>query len=95
MPLAVARARARVLLRTGNDFVWNATNFSRPLRSLCLSLFYDYSAQVRIVYVETQAVELERRNHSRSRPVPASVIEGMIKRWEPPDLTESHSVDWV
>ena len=89
-----AREQARDLLRRGQPFVWNATNFSRDLRERCLPLFFDYGAQVRIVYLEAPPQELERRNQSRLRPVPQAVVERMISRWEVPDLTEAHSLVW-
>lgn len=89
-----ARLQARFLLRKGEDFVWNATNLSAQMRSRSLELFYDYGARVRMVYVEAPAEIIELRNDARPRPVPAAALDRMLQKWEPPDLTEVHSVDY-
>lgn len=90
-----AREAARVHLRAGRSFVWNATNLSRQLRAMLISLFLDYGARVRIVYLEAPPEILRRQNRERERPVPAAVLERMLARWEVPDLTEAHQVDYV
>lgn len=88
----VARERAREYLRTGSNFIWNATNLSRMIRTKSLSLFHEYKAKVRIVYLEASPKELERRNREREHPVPWSAIEKMIQRWDVPQLSEACSV---
>jgi predicted kinase len=90
-----ARDRARDLHRRGQSFVWNATNLSRQLRGGCVRLFAGYGARVRIVYVEVSPEVLFARNRSRPAPVPKGVIERLIDRWEVPDRTEAHTVDFV
>ncbi|MBN9417926.1 hypothetical protein ABS71_06905 [bacterium SCN 62-11] len=87
-----ARERARGHLRAGRDFIWNATNLSGQLRQRTLDLCFDYEADVRLVYVEAPLSEIERRNQARSRPVPAGVVERMMRRWEPPELWEGHEL---
>ena len=47
-----AREKARVLLRSGDDFVWNATNLSREIRGQVVDLLTAYDARLKIVYVE-------------------------------------------
>ena len=91
--IAEARERARVALRKAEAFVWNATNLSRDFRKPLIDLFAGYRARVKIVYVETTASEQSRRNSERSAAVPAKAIERMLKRWQPPDLTECHQLD--
>ena len=93
--VAAARERARQCLRVGSPFVWNATNLSRQMRSRSLDLFANYKARIRIVYLECAEPELVRRNQKRQRPVPTGAIERMLQRWEVPELTEAHQVDWV
>ncbi|GAA2599650.1 hypothetical protein GCM10010399_32990 [Dactylosporangium fulvum] len=93
--VAAAVARAKVLLRAGTPFVWNATNVSRQLRSRCVGLVADYGARVEVVSVEAPPELLRRRNRARPHPVPDSVITRMAGRWEPPDLTEAHAVTYV
>lgn len=90
-----AREAAREHLRRRRNFVWNATNVSRQMRELSVNLFADYNARVRIVYVEAPEARLYAQNRERADAVPAEVIRKLTARWEVPDLTEAHRVDWV
>jgi predicted kinase len=90
-----ARERAKGFLRKGENFVWNATNLSRQIRAQSIDLLANYHARVRIVYVEAGEQKLFQQNRERADAVPAAVIEKMFARWEVPDLTEAHQVDWV
>jgi predicted kinase len=89
-----ARDRARELLREGRSFVWNATSLSRQLRSQSLSLFLNYHARVRIIYLEVPFETLFAQNRRREKRVPEKVIERMLDRWEVPDATEAHQVEF-
>ena len=55
----------------------------------------NYNSAVSIVYAETSPTEQARRNSERLDPVPGKVIERMLRRWEPPDLTECHQLEIV
>lgn len=90
-----AREAAREHLRKKRPFVWNATNISRQIRELSVNLFAAYNARVRIVYVEAPEARLYAQNRERADAVPAEVIRKLTARWEVPDLTEAHRVDWV
>lgn len=90
-----AREQARSYLRQGISFAWNGTNLSRDLRSRSLSLFADYHARIRIVYLEVPPERLANQNRGRRAAVPEAAIDRLLARWEPPDLTEAHRVDWV
>jgi predicted kinase len=90
-----AREQARDHLRGGRSFVWNATNLSRQLRGQCLGLLADYRARIRIVYIDVPEERLVRQNRQRQAPVPQAVLERLLDRWEVPDQTEAHRVDWV
>lgn len=90
-----AKERARALLRRREGFIWNATNLTRQRRGELVSLFTDYGARVRIVYVESPWRELLAQNRGRARRVPVAAIEAMLRRWEVPDLTEAHRVEYV
>ena len=91
-----ARERARQLLRRHEDFVWNATNLSRDLRTHLIDLLTAYRAQVRIVYVEASPDALFRQNRERSIPVPAAAIERMLDRWQVPSPIEAQEVEyWI
>lgn len=88
------RERARELLRAKTSFVWNATNITRATRRSLISLFSDYKASVRIVYVEPPSyLDLMERNSERGdNAVPENVIESLADKLEPPDQTEAHQV---
>ncbi|MGA8086820.1 MAG: AAA family ATPase [Terracidiphilus sp.] len=91
-----ARERARQFLRRHEDFVWNATNLSRDLRTQLIDLLADYGAQVRIIYVEASPDVHFRQNRERSNPVPAAAIERMLDRWQVPSPTEAQEVEyWI
>ena len=93
--VAEARERARVFLRQKKSFIWNATNISRRIRGQCIDLFAAYNARVRIVYIDVPEEKLFKQNSEREHPVPAQVIKRLLDRWEVPDLTEAHRVDWI
>lgn len=90
-----AREAAREQLRKRRPFVWNATNVSRQVRELSVNLFAAYNARVRVVYVEAPEARLFAQNRERADSVPAEVIQKLTARWEVPDLTEAHRVEWV
>lgn len=93
--VARARERAREYLRRKQSFIWNATNISHQVREHCISLCAAYNARVRIVYVETGAERLAEQNGAREFNVPPDVINRLLARWEPPDLTEAHRVELI
>jgi predicted kinase len=89
-----ARGLAREHLRAGRSFAWNATNLSRQLRGGLIRLFAGYGARVRIVYLEVPEETLRAQNRNRAAVVPEQVIERLLDRWEVPDRTEAHDVDY-
>ena len=93
--MSQARERAHDHLRHGRDFVWNAANLSRNLRAECVKLFHAHDAHVRLVYVEVPPERLFAQNRQRRRRVPDKVIERMLDRWEVPDRTEAHRVEYI
>jgi predicted kinase len=97
-PGQVARAakrRARELLQQQQPFVWNATNITRLLRRQLVDFFAAYGARVRLVYVDAPLDVILRRNRARPDPVPEKTIARMLEKFELPDLTEAHYVDFV
>lgn len=93
--VSAARERAREFLRGKQSFVWNATNISRQVREQCINLFAAYNARTRIVYLDVPERKLFEQNSARDAEVPAAVIRALLERWEVPDRTEAHRVDWV
>ncbi|XRQ15065.1 AAA family ATPase [Actinomadura welshii] len=92
---AAAHELAREHLRAGRSFVWNATNVSRAQRDLCTGLIARYGGRVEIVAVEAPPRVVRDRNRRRASPVPDAVIDRLVRRWELPDPTEAHRVDWL
>jgi predicted kinase len=90
-----AREMAREHLRNDQNFVWNATSLTRQVRGECVRLFHQHGARVRIVYVEVPPERLFAQNRQRRRKVPEKVIERLLDRWEVPDRTEAHQVEYV
>jgi predicted kinase len=92
---ALAKSRARELLRRQQSFIWNATNITHTLRVSLIDLFAAYHARIHIVYVDTPWETILRRNQERESSVPEPVIARMLRKLEVPDLTEAHTVEWV
>ena len=93
--VAAAFEQARTHLRAGERFVWNATNVSRQLRERCVGLAADYRARVTLVGLEAAPSIVRARNRARAEPVPEAVVDRLIGKWETPDPTEAHHVEWV
>ena len=89
-----ARGKARAFLRSGENFIWNATNVSREIRTQVVDLLAAYDARIRIVYVEASHDPLFARNRGRDSVIPTSAIARMMDRWEVPDPTEAQQVEW-
>ena len=92
---AAAYELAREHLRAGRSLVWNATNVSRRQRELCTGLVAGYRGRVEVVALEAPPRVLRGRNRRRAAPVPDAVIDRLVRRWEHPDPTEGHRVDWL
>jgi predicted kinase len=90
-----AHNEARALLRKRTPFVWNATSITADLRNKQISLFEEYGASVRCVWLETGWEEELRRNRERERNVPEAVIERMLSRLELPEAYECERVEWI
>ncbi|MCD7715850.1 MAG: ATP-binding protein [Lachnospiraceae bacterium] len=89
-----ARERAKRFLRRRQPFVWNATNLSPMVRRKQLSLFEDYHARTKVIFLETDWGTNLSRNESRNDAVPAHKIENMMKNLEPPERVEARTVEW-
>lgn len=92
--LTAARERAREYLRAGTRFVWNATNLARQVRVQPIELFLSYQARVTVAYREVPAEVQYAQNRDRDAVVPQRVMERFFDRWEVPDLTEAHTVEY-
>ena len=93
--IQAAYEKAKTYLRAGKDFVWNATNITEQTRAKVLRLLRDYKARVHIVYLEVPPEKLLSQNGERDNPIPATVIENLSRKLEPPSILEAHQVTYV
>ena len=93
--IMIAKNRAKEYLRCGISFVWNATNMSNMTRNGLISLFHDYHACVKIIYLETSYDECLKRNQNRIKEVPLKVIEKMLNSLVIPEIFEADEVEWI
>ena len=91
--IQAAKERARVFLRKKQPFVFNATNVTADIRSIWINLFLEYKARVKIVYIEVPYLQLTQQNQNREHVVPASTLERLIRKLDPPTVLEAHSVE--
>jgi putative nucleotidyltransferase with HDIG domain len=89
-----AKEMAKQYLRTGQSFVWNATNITRQMRSQLIDLFTTYKAKVTIVYIERPYSIWLKQNSNREHAVPALVLHRMLQKLEVPLMQEAHEVIW-
>jgi len=89
-----AQERARMLLRSKQSFVWNATNITPEIRAEQVGLFERYGARVRIIYLETPWETELARNEGRREKVPRSAIENLLAKTVPPMPDEAQTVEW-
>lgn len=92
--VAIAHERARELLRKKQAFVWNATNITEKIRASQISLFEEYGASVKTLFLETGFDEELLRNESRENAVPLRVIENMLSVLTLPQSYECEKVEW-
>lgn len=90
--IQAAKEQARVYLRAGQSFVWNATNITRQLRAQLIDLFESYGAAVTIIYVEVPYAQLVKQNTQRMAVVPLPVVARMIQKLEVPAVSEAAAV---
>lgn len=90
----MAKEQAKVYMRKGESFVWNATNITRDLRSQLIGLFTSYGGKVIIDYLEVPYKQMLIQNKSRDHILPDSVIHRMLDKWDVPQDFEAHEVRW-
>ncbi|MEL6864169.1 MAG: AAA family ATPase [Bacteroidota bacterium] len=93
--IQMAKENAKVWMRKGQSFVFNATNITRDMRSRWIDLFVSYGGRVKIIYIEVPYQQLHQQNRNRPHPVPSAVINRMIHKLEIPSYREAHEVDYL
>lgn len=91
----MAKEEARSYLRKGQDFIWNATNITRQMRSQLIDLFVSYGAKVRIIYIEKPYELWRNQNRNREHPLPENILDKLLAKMEIPQLTEAHEVTYI
>ncbi|MBQ1256169.1 MAG: poly(A) polymerase, partial [Clostridia bacterium] len=84
---------AKEFLRRQQPFVWNATSLLPVLRTTPMSLFEDYGASVRILFLETGFAENIQRDRDRKYAVSEKVISDMLNKFVPPEAFEARKVE--
>ncbi|WP_053228110.1 AAA family ATPase [Spirochaeta cellobiosiphila] len=82
-------------LRNKMTFVFNATNITKELRNKWISLFIDYKARVKIIYLEVPFQQLLVQNQNRENIVPEGVIDRLIQKLEIPTYEEAHEIEYI
>lgn len=90
-----AKEQAKVYLRSGTSFVWNATNITAQMREQLIDLFAVYEPRVKIIYIEVPYKLLISQNRNRDFPIPAMAVERMIDKLEVPKTWEAHEVEYI
>jgi predicted kinase len=90
--VTMAKEQAKVYLREGVNFTWNATNLVRDIRSQLIELFATYKAKVVIEYVEMPWEVVQHQNRNREHVVPDKIMKKMVSRWEVPTSDEAHEM---
>ncbi len=93
--IQLAKEKAKEFLRSKTDFVFNATNITTDIRNRWISLFTDYKARVKIVYLEVPFKTLKKQNANRMHKVPEQVINRMIGKLEMPTVREAHDLEFI
>ena len=91
----LAKEKVKEFLRAKQSFVFNATNISRNMRSRWLSIFHDYGAKVKIIYVEVSFQKLLSQNKNRQYRVPENIIDKLLSQLEIPSYDEAHEIEYV
>ncbi len=90
-----AKEEARVMLRQGRSFIWNATNITKRMRKQLVDLFVAYQAKAVIIYIEPCYETLMKQNKNRKKAVPEKIMEKMMNNLEVPTVHEAHEVRYV
>jgi predicted kinase len=93
--IQLGKENAKVFMREKKSFVFNATNITSDMRSKWISLFTDYGARVKIIYIEVPYKQLLSQNHNREYKVPVKIVEAMIGKLEIPLPKEAHEIHYI
>ena len=90
----LGKEKAKAYMRTGQSFVFNATNITKDMRQRWISLFTSYRGRVKIIYLEVPYATLIKQNHNREYKVPLPVVERLLTKLEIPTPNEAHDLEF-
>lgn len=93
--IQLAHEEARKYMRKKESFIWNATNITKDLRSKITSLFLEYGAKIKMIYLEVPYKTLIKQNNNREYPIPNDAIEKLITKVELPSYKEAHEIEFI
>ncbi|MFA7219192.1 MAG: AAA family ATPase [Synergistaceae bacterium] len=80
-------------MRNKEDFVFNATNLIKDIRSTWIRRFRKYNYRINIHYIENSLDETLKNNKNRDRVVPEGIILAKFARMDVPTLLECHELE--
>jgi predicted kinase len=88
--LAAAFEAARVHLRAGTPFVWDATALGKRTRAKIVGLARDYGAPVHALSLDVPQSVARARNAARANPIPDAMVAKLAGLREPIGPDEAH-----
>jgi predicted kinase len=86
---------AKDYLRNQIPFIFNATNFTKLTRETQIDLFHQYSAKVKVIFLETSWEENIKRDKNRRYEVSEKIIDEMLAKLEMAEDFEAETVEWI
>jgi predicted kinase len=91
----IAKEMAKEYLRNQSPFIFNATNFTKLTRETQIDLFHQYSAKVKVIFLETSWEENIKRDKNRRYEVSEKIIDEMLAKLEMAEDFEAETVEWI
>ncbi len=88
------KERIKVHMRDNQDFVFNATNVIKDIRSQWIRRFRLYGYRIKIHYVEKSLKETLENNKKRDIIVPENIIIDKFAKLDIPTLMECHEIKY-
>lgn len=91
----IARERLKLLLPKNEKIVVDATNIRKDLREKFLNLGHNYNALNRIIFLYDSVDNIIRKDKDREYSVGEKVIRDQEYKFQTPDKSETHDVQWI
>ncbi len=91
----IAKEMAKEYLRNKIPFIWNATNITSFTREKQISLFHQYNAKVKVIFLEVAYNENIKRDKERKEEVTEKIIVEMLNKLEIVENDEAENVEWI